>query len=449
MPSTCVFEFDRPDPVYYSGETINGRIQLHTTTVKSVKEVYILFKGEASVRWEERRSRRSNNRTEHYTEYFRANESYLNTRTRVFPPGELPPGTHTYTFCIPLPPACPTSCTEKYGHISYEISLVLNRPFRFDNVFKQPLTVLKQFDLNYFPDALIPLKSEDIKYFCCWPCSSGPLISVLTLPFGGYAPGQSIKYKLEIDNQSSGYDLDGIELQLKQVYTFIAHSPRYKTREHTNTLTEDTQANRCLRFSKRVIEGSLVIPPVPPTMTDGGIISVRYYFEMFIKTGDCHTDSEVRLPIIIGTVPLAQSATNPANAAAMNLPTAPYIDIPAGNSPDLPPSYDFYKPPSFEQATNIGEKFKDPEADEYNRTDDFIPKYPMYTNFSEPTAPPSGDNVDAPQSAPLLQSQQQSILPPPYPVTPPTEITMPPYPVNGGNMPSTSSNGNDGYGWRT
>lgn len=36
MPSNCVFEFDRPDPIYYSGETINGRIVLNTTSNKSV-----------------------------------------------------------------------------------------------------------------------------------------------------------------------------------------------------------------------------------------------------------------------------------------------------------------------------------------------------------------------------------------------------------------------------
>lgn len=36
MPSNCVFEFDRRDPIYYSGETINGRIVLNTTSNKSV-----------------------------------------------------------------------------------------------------------------------------------------------------------------------------------------------------------------------------------------------------------------------------------------------------------------------------------------------------------------------------------------------------------------------------
>ncbi|XP_067638811.1 arrestin domain-containing protein 3-like [Eurosta solidaginis] len=400
MPSTCVFEFDRPQPIYYSGETINGRIQLTTTSEKTVRALYILFEGEAKVRWKESRSRSRNGKTEHYTKYFRANETYLNTRTHVHGEGALQPGTYTYTFNIPLPLECPTSCVEKYGKIAYELSLVLDRPYRFDNVFKQPLTVLHQVNLNMQPQLLIPIKSEDIKYFCCWPCSSGPVLSTLIILFGGYAPGQTIKYKLEIDNQSTGYDLeDGVELKLIQVYNFVAHTPHNKTRYHSNTLARTTQGMQCLRLSKRLVEGELLIPPVPPTLEMGYIIGVRYEIKMSIDTGACHTDSEIKVPITIGTVPLAQSATNPQNAIDL-LPTAP-VEPETPGSPfgsDVPPNYDKFKPPSFEEATSIGGKFIDRDVDERNRNDEFIPKYPMYTNFAVATAPTLDD------SAPLLQT---------------------------------------------
>lgn len=36
MPSTCQFEFDRPDVIYSSGETISGHIILRTTKPKAV-----------------------------------------------------------------------------------------------------------------------------------------------------------------------------------------------------------------------------------------------------------------------------------------------------------------------------------------------------------------------------------------------------------------------------
>jgi len=117
--------------------------------------VYILFEGEAKVRWEERRTRTVNGKSQSYTEYFRGTETYLNTRTNVFGEGDLVLGTYVYTFCIPLPLECPTSCVEKYGKISYEVSLVIDRSWRFNNVFKQPLTVLQTYNLNMYPEMLV------------------------------------------------------------------------------------------------------------------------------------------------------------------------------------------------------------------------------------------------------------------------------------------------------
>ncbi|KAL7729097.1 hypothetical protein ACLKA6_019919 [Drosophila palustris] len=404
MPSTCVFEFDRPNPIYYSGETINGRVVLNTTSNKSVNAVYILFEGEAKVRWEERRSRTVNGKSQSYTEYFRGNETYLNTRTNVFGEGELLQGTYTYTFCIPLPLECPTSCVEKYGKIAYEVSLVLDRSWRFNNVFKQPITVLQTYNLNMHPEMLVPIVNEDIKYFCCWPCSSGPVISTLTIPFGGYAPGQRINYSLQIDNQSHGYDLEGIELTLIQVYEFKASSPHHKSRTHKNTLSSEFQAEQVRRLSKRLLNASLVIPPVPPSSRHNRIINVSYMINMAIKTGGCHTDSEIEMPIIIGTIPLAQSAQNPLNAAQW-MPQTP--DTPAGAAADLPPSYDNCKPPSFEEATHFGDKFVDTDVNEHDRTDDFLPRYPMYTNFATPSAPPP-DAADVP----ILRLPQNPSAPP-------------------------------------
>ena len=36
MPLECFFEFERGDPIYYSGETIRGQIILTTTCEKNV-----------------------------------------------------------------------------------------------------------------------------------------------------------------------------------------------------------------------------------------------------------------------------------------------------------------------------------------------------------------------------------------------------------------------------
>nr|XP_036674906.1 arrestin domain-containing protein 3 [Drosophila suzukii] len=348
MPSKCFFEFDRLDLIFFSGETINGRVTLTTTSEKSVNVIYVLFEGEAKVHWGESRTMTVNGQTQQYTQHFRGKQTYVK--------------------------------------ISYEISLVVDRHWRFNNVFKKSLTVLQTYNLNMSPELLVPLMREDIKHFCCWPCRSGPVLSTLTIPFGGYAPGQKIHFTLEIDNQSSGYDLEGIEVKLKQIYTFQAQTPRHKTREKEHSLSQSCQEERVLRLSKRIINYTLAIPSVPPsTRTEGHIILVSYRVIVSLKMGHCNVDSDFEVPIVIGTIPLVQSAENPSRAAEW-IPETP--NTPAGAAADLPPSYDKCKPPTFEEATNFGERFIDIDADKHNRTDDFIPRYPMYTNFALPSAPP-------------------------------------------------------------
>ncbi|XP_017104192.2 arrestin domain-containing protein 3-like [Drosophila bipectinata] len=428
MPSTCVFEFDRREPIYYSGETINGRAILTTTSRKSVNEIYIHFEGEAKVRWTEQRTSRSNGKTENRTDCFRGKETYLDTQTNVFGSGELAAGRYTYTFCIPLPLGCPSSVVGKYGKISYEISVVIDRQWRFNNIFKQPLTVLQTYNLNMSPQLLMPLVHEDVKHFCCWPCRSGPVLSTLTVPFGGYAPGQKIHYTLEIDNQSAGNDLSGIEVCLKQRYKFHAQHPHHKTREIENILHRGSVEERVLRLSKRIIDGTLQIPSVPPSSRNDGIISVDYRIILTIKMGDCAMNTNFHIPLVIGTIPLIQSAENPSSAAEW-IPETP--DTPPDAAADLPPSYDNCKPPPFEEATRFGDHFIDIDADDHNRTDDFVPRYPMYTNFAQPSAPPPPEDIE---DVSLTNSVPVLSLPP--------SSTAP-------SSPQNANENTTNYGWNT
>ncbi|XP_034486834.1 uncharacterized protein LOC117791242 isoform X2 [Drosophila innubila] len=204
----------------------------------------------------------------------------------------------------------------------------------------------------------------------------------LTIPFGGYTPGQRINYELYIDNQALGNDLKCVKLSLIQIYEFRAYSGTYKSKICKNDVSSELHSQMVRRLSKRLINGSLNIPTtLPPTSTKNYIIKISYVIYLFINAGDFQRDWEMEIPIIIGTIPLEQIANDPAHTTPW-IPQTP--DTPAVPAADLPPSYDVYRPPTFEEATHIGEVFED--TDDNNG----------YNNFVHSTGPRYEDSADVP-----------------------------------------------------
>lgn len=60
----------------------------------------------------------------------------------------LSPGKYEFDFEVHLPYVLPSSFLGRCGEIRYEVVLTIDRPWRFDNVFRQPFTVICPLDLN-------------------------------------------------------------------------------------------------------------------------------------------------------------------------------------------------------------------------------------------------------------------------------------------------------------
>lgn len=85
-----------------------------------------------------------------------SNQQYLSSRTYVVgePEGDtfdLPAGTYLYRFQIQLPSDLPSSFEGQYGNIRYEVVVRIDRPFKFDNIFTHPFTVITPLNLNSDP----------------------------------------------------------------------------------------------------------------------------------------------------------------------------------------------------------------------------------------------------------------------------------------------------------
>ncbi|EDW38191.1 GL12151 [Drosophila persimilis] len=109
MPTTCVFQLDRLNPVYNSGEYISGRILLRTDKVKRVNAVYVTLEGEAKVQW----TMSGKSETANYS----GHQQYLHSRTNVFDNTLFRAGVHVYVLTLRIPPDCPSSCKGPYGYI--------------------------------------------------------------------------------------------------------------------------------------------------------------------------------------------------------------------------------------------------------------------------------------------------------------------------------------------
>ncbi|KAM7364431.1 arrestin domain-containing protein 3-like isoform 2-T2 [Cochliomyia hominivorax] len=379
MPSSCKFEFNKPRAIYYSGEITSGTITLTTSSDKNVRDVSIIFKGEGKVKWEESTTVSSGEGTTTQTTHYVSHEKYIDNSTLVHGDGTLPKGKHTYNFNIPLPLQCPTSLEGKFGHIRYEITLKINRYYRFDNIYKKPITIIKTIDLNLNPYFKIPVAVDTVGNLCCWPCSSGNIIYTLTVPFGAFAAGQTLKYTLHIKNNSMT-DVISYYLQFIRKIVFTANSPSKRKRYSKDILISKIYKENCLRLTNRVIEGEMHIPSTPPTTSHYAIIYVSYIFKAVLQLSGCNSNMEIEIPIIIGTIPIWESLPISSQQQSEQITAREEIAECQETDDCLPTLYKDINLPTFEEATSGSAPFIDTDDDPRNRIVDFKPLYPMYKN---------------------------------------------------------------------
>ncbi|XP_037825335.1 arrestin domain-containing protein 3 [Lucilia sericata] len=439
MPTTCTFELDRLNPIYSSGEYVNGRIILKTDKIKRVNSVYVTLEGEAKVQWSI-----SGKETASYC----GRQQYLYSRANVFDNSDFAAGKHVYVLTLRIPPDCPSSVKGPYGYIAYNISVVIDKQRSFDEVFRKPICVIQTLDLNFHPEYSLPVKEENVKYLCQWPCTSGPLCFTLMLPYSGFIPGQHVKYFLELDNQSPHYDIMGVEASLKQHYVFLARKP-VKRNFYTKSLAKSSIVERTLRLTKRLYEGNVYIPTDTPrsTLNLNYIVFIHYTLQVKLKTGAFHHDTDISVPVVIGTVPLRQfeeeqrimqrnfnrdcnlcSGSTLGGSLVTSQPTLRLrqeLENLMGSQDmeeaelnravekmleDEPPSYDSCLPPSFSFATTFG-SFKQQalevaelKAEENRRINIQLPQFPGYNTFNSHTQAPSQSNDSLLQSGNIYNS---------------------------------------------
>lgn len=201
------------------------------------------------------------------------------------------------------------------------------------------------------------MHAEEVTSLCCRPCKSAEISYSLEVPQGAYASGQTLRYKLMIHNGSMT-DIKGYRLDFHEQMTFTALEPERQSRKSDVIVaTKRCTTETCPKLSHRTFEGGLVLPAIPPdTDNPEEIVSVTHSLAAELIYRGCHFNDDIRIPIVIGTMPIREGYTPSAPSAPSDTmsstessgpvhtyrslaPSAPLVEE-SEDSDDLPPKYE-------------------------------------------------------------------------------------------------------------
>jgi Arrestin (or S-antigen), N-terminal domain/Arrestin (or S-antigen), C-terminal domain len=265
-------------------------------------------------------------------------EEYVSSKTRLLSAMsgkevEIPKGTNVYNFQCFIPPNAPTSFEGTMGYIRYTVSLNLDRKEKRDESFVRAFTVIRPVDLNNeSPDLRLPCQMERIKTFCCWPCSSDPLIITVQIPMAGYVSGQQIDISIDVNNQSR-IDVDKMNIELRKNVYYYVREPKEGFKSDEVRVT-GAKLPSVLAHSTYKAQQKIEIPPITPTdSTQSSLIHQAYELILTASVSGCHASPSIVIPITIGTVPLAQSFT--ASAPSADEVVEPQVPLLEGSNAEV------------------------------------------------------------------------------------------------------------------
>ena len=323
-PQVFVIEVQDGNRAFFPGQTIKGRVILHSQEQKKLREVHLTLVGRAYVRWS---TGSRENRHTHSDE-----EPYFNFRVNLWGGDggsqQLPPGNYEWPFSFQLPSqTLPTSYEGRlYGNIRYWLEARMVRPWKFDHVTKFAFTVLEHVDLNLSQeDYNAPRRSEGQKTLGCLCCKTGPLTLAVSTDRGAYCAGEKILLNARLENNTNK-EMRKLRATLRRQMMFYAHHSRVHYQDIVAEMktTGGIPAGQIFEWNQE----PLPIPACPPSSHTSRIIHTDYSLDVEVAVPAFSSNLHVVLPIVIGTEPLRSAYTN------TTLPSIGFANVKAVNIAD-------------------------------------------------------------------------------------------------------------------
>jgi hypothetical protein len=239
----------------------------------------------------------------------RAREDFINKTFTFLEPSEseslidLEAGDNKFNLSYSLSENLPTSFKSKNGSIKYKILVLVEKPRKSDSTFEFPFTVIRPLNLNN-PEYFYVRSSakEELSKNFKMDFTSEPLYMSAFIPFRGYVPGQTINIKINVNNQSKTH-VKEIKISFKKIVVFNSAKPKKKTK--ILVLSEAKVSTDAIPIlSMESFDEKLVVPSLPPNITNCDVIQVSYELRVKAMTSGLSRSPKLKIPITIGTVPL-------------------------------------------------------------------------------------------------------------------------------------------------
>ncbi|XP_076110982.1 arrestin domain-containing protein 17-like [Mytilus galloprovincialis] len=372
-------EFDHQDRVYLVGSTLQGVVKVSFEKPTKLQTIVVYVKGKGKTSWDK-------DDLSHDDINYSAKEYYIDETVKLYgeDTGESvkhPQGDFSYPFSVQLGADMPCSYEGKKGYVRYCCEAVITRPWKFNETFREPFTVIRHLDCNEFADALNPIADtvdQKVEGLCCCKCSEeGSMTVKIQINKTAFVPGEPLIYEFSVDNRSQNV-IKTIDFILRQNATFAGFSdrmlssgkPHFHTKKASFKLFNEKVEIPVNQYKS--FKGAATIPAIPPTGLAGcNIIDIDYNVILFVENS--FTPAKFKAPVFIGTIP---------TTGEYQIPAPPTTDEKALSANDiglsLQPSAPHGLPPSYAECV-FGKV--DLKEDDDKHTTSYTNWAPAYTYY--------------------------------------------------------------------
>ncbi|KAM6931054.1 arrestin domain-containing protein 3-like [Xenentodon cancila] len=400
MPSvksfTITFDLLNENGTFSEGDIITGNITLALSKETKVQSLYIKAKGDADVRWTEKRG-------DHKSTYS-AHRRYYKLKQFLIPEDAdetaLPEGIHVYKFSFQIPPgSMPSSFRGAHGKIVYKLEAKLSRSWRMTSTAEKEIHFVSKSFTN-LPSLMTRQMGSAKKEMGLF--SKGQVQMDVTTDKRVYAAGETIMIVAKIINSSSS------EMTPKfSIIQNVAYRARGNTKHDSNVIHKVVD-NLIKAHTQKEIKCTMKIPwDKMMTIQNCEIISVEYLLKVYLDITFAF-DPEVVLPVVIIPPDLASGYQNGGATGGPSHRDFPCSTVSMDPNPASPHSGSYGYPGAQNHSTPPPAYPSNPQM--YACPPGVYPPQPTHMygayNNSTPQAP-------SPYGSPFSSSSSSSVLYPP------------------------------------